>query len=603
MTTATGNIVLTIGSRLGPGGFASLQAAIQMVGKLGRAVKDAILEGEKFAQVWRNTKVDISDADAATKGLIDTMALMTNANKLTEAGIKVTAREYEQLNKFVLQYARTTGQDATAAAERLTTAIVSGTTVSLKRMGIEIESTGTAAGNFAEVMDQLGPKVDDVTFEVETLGEAMFQLGNNWETMIGHLAQAGHEDLGLIGTIIKGISDTIGEFANNVETVNAAHRAIEAEAEIRSLNMEFYAAMSRNALAEAQMILDEIEKIRFRISSLPWARTLFKEGGVSTPAAPRAMKAVGKAFGPQKETARRAGGAERRGTTSETPSLPEFYAGAVDERIAAMEAAREANEDWEKAEAEAGEKALKLQQKELKELQKTAAYRLVMYENELYQNDRKQAWREQELLQREEDALYYEYFMERHISLQDQLLMEEQRYMIQSRNMWQSGLEGKFKQMQIFLGAISQLQALENEKNFNLFKGIRIAELTVSGIVAAMEAFKALAGIPIVGPVLGGIAAAAVTAATIAGIAAISNETYKGGGGAKSLPSPSMSAGGAGGGGYTGPTAGGAGGGGDRDREVTINIRMDDSAAAWGMMVDENDRADQRGERSFRVSA
>ena len=58
MTTATGNIIFTIGSKMGPGGFASLQSAIQLVGALATKVRETMKEMEQFTTVYQNLSID-----------------------------------------------------------------------------------------------------------------------------------------------------------------------------------------------------------------------------------------------------------------------------------------------------------------------------------------------------------------------------------------------------------------------------------------------------------------------------------------------------------------------------------------------------------------
>jgi hypothetical protein len=73
-------------------------------------------------------------------------------------------------------------------------------------------------------------------------------------------------------------------------------------------------------------------------------------------------------------------------------------------------------------------------------------------------------------------------------------------------------------------------------------KAFAIAKATIDTYQSAVAAYKALAGIPVVGPVLGGIAAAAAVAtgiATVKKIVAVQVPTASGGGGSISTPSQS----------------------------------------------------------------
>ena len=83
----------------------------------------------------------------------------------------------------------------------------------------------------------------------------------------------------------------------------------------------------------------------------------------------------------------------------------------------------------------------------------------------------------------------------------------------------QKQLEGYINATQATLNAVSGAFS----QNTVAYKVAKVAETTVSTYTSATKAFDALAGIPYVGPVLGGIAAAAAIASGIANVNAILN--------------------------------------------------------------------------------
>jgi hypothetical protein len=106
--------------------------------------------------------------------------------------------------------------------------------------------------------------------------------------------------------------------------------------------------------------------------------------------------------------------------------------------------------------------------------------------------------------------------------------------------------------------AISDALAANNlisaKRAFQVQKAVSIAQTAIDTAQSAQSSYKAMSGIPYVGPVLGGIAAAAAVAMGVAQIATIASQKFEpkgGGGGSKpSVSKPSM------------PSAGGAAGGG-----------------------------------------
>jgi len=100
------------------------------------------------------------------------------------------------------------------------------------------------------------------------------------------------------------------------------------------------------------------------------------------------------------------------------------------------------------------------------------------------------------------------------------------------------------------LGALAALNdafagdsEVEQKKAFERSKKIQTAQALISTYESAVQAFKSLAGIPVVGPGLGALASAAAIAAGLAQVKSIKSQTIGGGGTASApAPSPALSA-------------------------------------------------------------
>lgn len=122
---------------------------------------------------------------------------------------------------------------------------------------------------------------------------------------------------------------------------------------------------------------------------------------------------------------------------------------------------------------------------------------------------------------------------------------------------WQSGMKGKLQITEGILGQISGLMESENKTAFEVGKAASIAQTIIAGITGSMEAYKAMAGIPYVGPALGAAAAAAVLATSAMNVQKIKNTKFGGGGsGGGATPQTASTTGGAG----AGAPSGGGGG-------------------------------------------
>jgi hypothetical protein len=75
---------------------------------------------------------------------------------------------------------------------------------------------------------------------------------------------------------------------------------------------------------------------------------------------------------------------------------------------------------------------------------------------------------------------------------------------------------------------VFQALGQENKKAFQAYKAFAIAQAVIDTYKSAQSAYTALAGIPVVGPVLGFSAAAAAVAAGFARVNAIRSQTYGG---------------------------------------------------------------------------
>ncbi len=84
----------------------------------------------------------------------------------------------------------------------------------------------------------------------------------------------------------------------------------------------------------------------------------------------------------------------------------------------------------------------------------------------------------------------------------------------------------------------------EQKKAFERSKKIQSAQALISTYESAVQAYKSLSGIPLVGPVLGGLAAVAAVKAGLNNVQKIKAQTFQGsGGGEPDTPSTSLSAG------------------------------------------------------------
>ena len=211
---ADANVLLKISADVG-NAITGLNSFVELVGKAGSAIAAFAKENDLFIRTMRRANVDIADADKATAGLIDTVALYQQQTKLANAGVNVTSRAYKAMAVAAAQMGKVTG-DATGEFRKLTEAVAKGSTRALKEHGIELDNTEDLALAQAEAIAKLTEKYGDASVEVETLSEGIYVLGNNVGTTTGHLWDAVQGATGL-GKVLNGFNDNLSAINRQLE--------------------------------------------------------------------------------------------------------------------------------------------------------------------------------------------------------------------------------------------------------------------------------------------------------------------------------------------------------------------------------------------------
>jgi len=170
----------------------------------------------------------------------------------------------------------------------------------------------------------------------------------------------------------------------------------------------------------------------------------------------------------------------------------------------------------------------------------------------------------------------------------DRLHKIEESKMSADEKLWKSGLDGK---LQVTGKMLGQLSGLVNSKSRAMFETGKVAarsENAVNTYLSATKAYASLAGIPIVGPALGALAAAAAVAAGVGNDQKIAKQQFGGGsvsGGASVASVSGAGAGGSGGSSISGGTSGGSGDSGQGGGNV-FNLNLSLKDAPLGTTID-----------------
>lgn len=179
-----GSLFFTVGTKLGPGGFASLQSGIQLTKQFMGAIVDVIASADKFGRAMKRVDMDVVNySDSAARGQVDTLKLMEKLNALNKAGVNISKEGFASITKAATDMALATGSDATREMETLTNAVIRGSNEALLPYGVALKSTGDKTKDQANAIKELTKKYKDLTIEVNDASSGMTHLENSWGTL------------------------------------------------------------------------------------------------------------------------------------------------------------------------------------------------------------------------------------------------------------------------------------------------------------------------------------------------------------------------------------------------------------------------------------
>lgn len=212
--TAVGNILLRIGSEMGPGGFASLQSAIQMIGQLAGSVKEAVAFLDDYAEKMSLVDMElINYADKMSKAQVGSLGLMSAMGRLNIAGVKVTKEQFAAMSVAADDYADRVGGTASEAMDTLTAAMIRGNERGLKPFGIEIDANNKAMDGTAQALDQIGKKFGGVEGDISNTSDAMKSMKNNTIDLFGAIWDGLNKNMAPMTDFMTSISEWIGDMA------------------------------------------------------------------------------------------------------------------------------------------------------------------------------------------------------------------------------------------------------------------------------------------------------------------------------------------------------------------------------------------------------
>lgn len=200
------NIIMRIGTQMGPGGLASLKAGSDMVLGLSRVLVNIISTLDKYNDMLTGVDMGmINYARSASAGKIATFDLIAGFRSLKEAGITPTSEELKILSVRAADFADKTGRQANEVFNQMTSSISRGTSRAVKEFGVNVKDTGSLVGNQSAIMKAMTKDMENLTTEADDLSDAFMSFGDTL-TMIATKAWGYATKGGGFNPIIQGIS-------------------------------------------------------------------------------------------------------------------------------------------------------------------------------------------------------------------------------------------------------------------------------------------------------------------------------------------------------------------------------------------------------------
>ena len=566
MADLTKNLIFRVGSEMGPGGLASLKAGYDMtmqiasgVVQLAGAIKDQIDKTQEWLDVQRNVTIDMSKVDHAVRGLTGTMNLMTSANRLTQAGVKVSAEQFAAITKNAAAFADATGIDTAQALDQLVSGLITGNERGLRPFGLSLKDGTDKTEKQADAIKQLTERADGLTVGLDTLAEKTGAVADQWDRFKA-IVMDGNEIVAEQNTLIQALSLTFGELTESIDTGLAAWEKLLNKIKTRK---------------------SEIEEVARLIKELAIARNIAGGGEIPlgyVPPKPSNLISIEEPF---QITGKKPGGGGGGGLEPPDPVQARILmAPTPEEIITTMEASEAANQRYmEMMQVEVDNKLELINiEDEAKRISSENALSYVAYEVD-------------------SSISYYRLGAQQRMDILSQAFAS-------GANMMQLS-----QQLQYQLDADDEKHARKKHQTmkhlWQVGKVATLGQIQIDAARAIMGTWASLSGLGIPGIILAGVMTGFIAITAGLQSAIVAKQSFEGGtnsgGGGTSITAGSLGGGGVGGeavnygsgsSSYNQPGA-------SQEQKISITINMGDNAMFLDAVVDANDSASMSGRRHF----
>lgn len=260
----------------------AIAASIALTKELVEALIEAGAEWDRQASIMNRFHGDIDGVRERMGGLVTDLELMRISNVASQAGLELTAGQLGDLATAANEAAAATGDTFDAMITKLLKNISSGAPV-IAKLGIEIENTGSVAGNQAALLAALAERQDGVTSSADTLGS----------------------QYGILQNAMDNATTQFFDALNIADDLNSEFAALQDEVRILTEelfgNSDGWRVVDRVAVATSETIKGVIRAVREMIEAFRAWRDFDIQGVIRNTA--QAAMELGRAMDPENITA------------------------------------------------------------------------------------------------------------------------------------------------------------------------------------------------------------------------------------------------------------------------------------------------------------
>lgn len=199
---------------------------VGVLSELGAKLAEIGGEWERQAGIVANFSGNIDAARSRVGGLISDLDLMAAHSRATAGGLQMTADEFATLAVRASELAQSTGEDASAALQRLLDALVNGSTDGLRPFGVELAKASSLAESQTQTIAALTSGYESASAGAQTLGGIFGRLSTEIDNITSSFIRAIQES-GALDEATDALFGSIGDLSSSLHDTSQGFSTIE----------------------------------------------------------------------------------------------------------------------------------------------------------------------------------------------------------------------------------------------------------------------------------------------------------------------------------------------------------------------------------------